>query len=537
MDKFYSIIEKYKAGLIVEDEASSRLAAVKGTYTPPENTAVDVPEEIPEEISDEIDSQMPEVWDDNTATQFIQKINENNFAGALGISINDPSLENILTPAYVQSKFKDPITNLMNAANSMAVDTTNNALAKEALEEPMEEPTAPIQPVNDPTQSTIQQNIAPKQDETNPAVESVKTGLTPILNDVSQYIDKINSIMSDQNMTQMAINLKNLVLKHPVEFKKLADMAKSSNWKQELLNLSENLKNGVNESLQPKFNEKFDIILNEYIILNNNMVLNEGGAVRTAGRGIWRWFSKPGTVQRSKKAVEVWARVKRARAAISSARTVLNQTKIELELAKKARAAIPKGRKYKKAAEAAEKNIAAITTRLATAERKLATVLKDHKKYVRLLKIVKPSKMKLFGTVAVGAALYGLSKSVITSITNIMGFIFQRAITMPLLIFLEVLSYLKEYKDFLLGIFLPVQIISGVIIKSGGQPGQFTGPMMQELLKKITDFGTRLITSFGKLIGLDKLINNMQNTGKGLTQNVSNAFSDMTSVAKVGAID
>lgn len=118
-----------------------------------------------------------------------------------------------------------------------------------------------------------------------------------------------------------------------------------------------------------------------------------------------------------------------------------------------------------------------------------------------------------------GTILLAMSKyfavSTAVSIVNLFGFIIARSITMPLRIFMIVVDKLKKYKNFLLGIFMPVQIISGVIINSGDAPGKFTGPMMQEWLQKITDFGVEISTDIVKLLGLDNLLNNTLKSGQG----------------------
>jgi len=124
------------------------------------------------------------------------------------------------------------------------------------------------------------------------------------------------------------------------------------------------------------------------------------------------------------------------------------------------------------------------------------------------------------------------------SVLNIFGFIVARGITMPLRIFMVIIEKFKKYKNFLLNIFMPVQIVSGVIIKSGGQAGQFTGPMMQEMLQKITDFAIEIVTDIFKLLGLDRLVSDAVNTGKGWTSVITRTAKHMFTPSKVlkGAI-
>lgn len=117
---------------------------------------------------------------------------------------------------------------------------------------------------------------------------------------------------------------------------------------------------------------------------------------------------------------------------------------------------------------------------------------------------------------------YALSGTV-SIVVNIIGFLFSFAITMPLKIIMLVFEKLKKYKNFLLSIFMPVQIVSGVIINSGAGPGVFTGPLMQELLQKGTDLILELIGDISKLLGLDKLVQHLSQTGKGLGREVTNA--------------
>jgi hypothetical protein len=101
-----------------------------------------------------------------------------------------------------------------------------------------------------------------------------------------------------------------------------------------------------------------------------------------------------------------------------------------------------------------------------------------------------------------------------------------------------IIEKFKKYKNFLLNIFMPVQIVSGVIIKSGGQAGQFTGPMMQEMLQKITDFAIEIVTDIFKLLGLDRLVSDAVNTGKGWTGVITRTAKHMFTPSKVlkGAI-
>ena len=110
-----------------------------------------------------------------------------------------------------------------------------------------------------------------------------------------------------------------------------------------------------------------------------------------------------------------------------------------------------------------------------------------------------------------------------TIAVNIIGFLFSFAITMPLKIIMLAFEKLKKYKNFLLSIFMPVQIVSGVIINSGAGPGVFTGPLMQELLQKGTDLILELIGDISKLLGLDKLVQHLSQAGKGLSREVTNA--------------
>ncbi len=128
--------------------------------------------------------------------------------------------------------------------------------------------------------------------------------------------------------------------------------------------------------------------------------------------------------------------------------------------------------------------------------------------------------------------------SAAASVLNIFGFIVARGITMPLRIFMVIIEKFKKYKNFLLNIFMPVQIVSGVIIKSGGQAGQFTGPMMQEMLQKITDFAIEIVTDIFKLLGLDRLVSDAVNTGKGWTSVITRTAKHMFTPSKVlkGAI-
>lgn len=145
-----------------------------------------------------------------------------------------------------------------------------------------------------------------------------------------------------------------------------------------------------------------------------------------------------------------------------------------------------------------------------TSSEKFENVINDYKNLNRLDEIVGGIVSSI---VVVMTKILGVS--VASSIIDIFGFIFSRGITMPLRIFMLIIDKLKKYKNFLLGIFMPVQVVSGVIINSGEGKGEFTGPMAQEILQKVTDFALELTTDILNLLGVDKLLSNASNMGKG----------------------
>lgn len=108
---------------------------------------------------------------------------------------------------------------------------------------------------------------------------------------------------------------------------------------------------------------------------------------------------------------------------------------------------------------------------------------------------------------------------------DILTMLASKGFMMPLTILRSCLDILRKYKGLILRIFLPVQIISGVIINSGNKPGEFTGPMMQEMLDKIVDFGFEVVSEMFKIIGLKELTSSVTGLGHELTRNLKTGTS------------
>jgi len=134
-------------------------------------------------------------------------------------------------------------------------------------------------------------------------------------------------------------------------------------------------------------------------------------------------------------------------------------------------------------------------------------------KMIAVGKLTWPGMAMLFGYVFIDKAV-----SILTSLAG-------KGIMMPLTILHSCLEILRKYKSLLLKIFVPVQIISGVIIKSGGQAGQFTGPMMQEMLEKIFDFGFDIISELFKIMGLKELTTGVSGLGRNISRNTKTAVA------------
>ena len=273
MDKFYSILEKYKHSLLSEDENTS---------------PIDV-EESPEsssEINDPPQNQDGlQIWDDGQSNIFIDKTNNGNYAGALGTAIYDPTLESILNPAIMQTTIKEPLDNMIaSMGNSVggAVGFNNESITNNPSED--------IAPDLVPD-TQLNQDISkdPNTQQEQPVSDEIKLSLSPILGGVRNTIKKITDVFSDKNIAQLAANLKELSIKHPLEFKNLNDIASQSDWRGEITNLA----NEISSNKAPIQSENFDRILNDYIVLNE-MAL---------GKAILKSFLKGTTVGKNLKRI------------------------------------------------------------------------------------------------------------------------------------------------------------------------------------------------------------------------------------------